>query len=150
MGTKHRGTEAEVRALNVFIKLMRAANSVMAKVDRQLSEVGLTASQFGILETLHHLGPLCQRDLGRKLLKSGGNITVVVDNLEKRGLVYRQRDTEDRRFVTVYLTEAGEELIREIFPQQLERIVDEMSTLTGTEQDTLANLCRKLGLGVVS
>ena len=47
---------------------------------------------------LLHLGPMHQRELGRKLLKSSGNITLVVDNLEKRGLVRREREREDRRF----------------------------------------------------
>jgi len=147
MATKHRGTDEEVGALNVFIKLMRAANSVMSMVDGQLAKEGLTASQFGTLETLYHLGPLCQRDLGRKLLKSGGNITVVIDNLEKRDLVRRERDTEDRRFITVHLTKTGEELIREVFPRQLARIVKRMDILTRSEKDDFGILCRKLGLG---
>jgi len=146
MGTKYNGTVEEVAALDVFIKLMRAANSVMGRVDSQLAKEGLTASQFGTLESLYHLGPLCQRDLGRKLLKSGGNITVVIDNLEKRGLVRRERDTEDRRFITVHLTESGQALIREVFPRQLARIVERMAALTDTEKIELGALCRKLGL----
>jgi MarR family 2-MHQ and catechol resistance regulon transcriptional repressor len=103
-------------------------------------------SQFGTLEALLHLGPLCQCDLSKKLLKSSGNVTMVVDNLEKRGLVERQREGEDRRFVTVHLTEEGRRLISEIFPDHVTAIVDEMSILTGPEQEELGRLCRKLGL----
>lgn len=105
----------------------------------------LTVSQFGVLEALLHLGPMCQRELGQKILKSSGNITMVVDNLEKQGLVIRQRDGEDRRFVTVHLTEEGSRLIGEIFPRHVAAIVEEMSILTAVEQEELGHLCRKLG-----
>ncbi len=60
-----------------------------------------------MLESLYHRGPLRPREISARLLKSGGNITLVVDNLEKRGLVRRQRDSVDRRVVVVSLTEKG-------------------------------------------
>lgn len=51
-----------------------------------------------MLEALYHKGPLCKRDIAAKILKSTGNITLLIDNLEKNGLVRRERDNEDRRF----------------------------------------------------
>ena len=75
------------------------------------------------------------------------NITLVIDNLEKRGLVHRQRHPEDRRMVVVSLTEAGRELIGQILPQHVSAITDEMSILTPHEQENLGMLCRKLGIG---
>src|SRR5512137_147164 len=86
------------RALNTFTKLMRAAESVTSRVHRVLAAPKLTISQFGVLEALYHKGPLCQKDIAAKILKSTGNITLVIDNLEKNGLVRRERDSEDRRF----------------------------------------------------
>ena len=145
MGTHYKGTEEEVRVLNTYIKLMRAVESVSSRLSPCLAAAGLTISQFGSLEALYHLGPLCQCDLSKKLLKSSGNITMVIDNLEKRGLVQRKRETEDRRFVTVHLTEAGHRLISEIFPRHVAAIVDEMSILTASEQEELGRLCRILG-----
>jgi MarR family 2-MHQ and catechol resistance regulon transcriptional repressor len=106
---------------------------------------GLTVSQFGVLESLYHLGPMCQSDIGAKLLKSSGNITLVIDNLEKRGLVRRERDSDDRRMVIVSLTKKGRELIERIFPGHVAAILEEMSILTPTEQETLGRLCRTLG-----
>ena len=92
-----------------------------------------------------HLGPLSQRDLAQKLLKSGGNITMVIDNLEKRQLVKRDRQTEDRRFITVCLTEKGRHLITEVFPRHVAAVTEEMSILTDSEQEELSRLCRRLG-----
>jgi len=147
MTVKYRGTETEVRALSTYVKLMRATEAVTTRTNRHLVEAGLSISQFGVLEALHHLGPLCQRDIAKKILKSSGNITVVIDNLEKRGLVARIRDAEDRRFLTVRLTSEGERLIAGIFPRHAEAIVKEMGVLTEAEQLELGRLCKKLGMG---
>ncbi|OGG45826.1 MAG: MarR family transcriptional regulator [Candidatus Handelsmanbacteria bacterium RIFCSPLOWO2_12_FULL_64_10] len=145
MGTHYKGTEEEVRALDTFIKLLRAAESTTARLSRHMAAHRLTVSQFGAMEALLHLGPLCQCDLGKKLLKSSGNITMVVDNLEKQGFVERRREVEDRRFVTVHLTDKGQRFIAEIFPRHVAAIVEEMGALTPPEQEDLGRLCRKLG-----
>ena len=145
MPTHHAGTRDECRALNAYIALMRASESLNARLSRALESSGLTAGQFGALEALHHLGPMCQRALAEKLLRSGGNITMVVDNLEKRGLVERKRGTEDRRYVLVQLTKEGKKLIKELFPRHLEEIVREMKALPGSDQEELRRICRTLG-----
>jgi MarR family transcriptional regulator, 2-MHQ and catechol-resistance regulon repressor len=145
MGTHYQGPPEEVRALGAYVKLMRAADSVSARLAGPLGEWGLTETQFGALEALYHVGPMNQRDLGRKLLRSGGNVTMVVDNLEKRGLVRRERDADDRRFVTVHLTDAGRRLIARVFPRHAANVTAEFGVLTPAEQDELGRLCRKLG-----
>ena len=116
MPTHYEGTPEEINALNAFIKLTRAADTLFAHLTQRKSMGNLTVRQFGVLESLYHLGPMRQGEISAKLLKSGGNITLVVDNLEKSGLVLRTRDTEDRRAVTVSLTEEGRELIAGLFP----------------------------------
>ena len=145
MPTHFSGAPEEVRALDTWIKLTRAVDSFGARLAAHGTCREVTISQFGVLEALHHLGPLRQGEISAKLLRSGGNITLVVDNLEARGLVRRDRDVHDRRVVTVSLTETGETLIAELFPQHLRAIVEEMSVLTAEEQETLGRLCRKLG-----
>ena len=145
MGTHYKGTKDEVRALNAYIKLMRGAESVTSRLNTLAAAGGLTLSQFGALEALFHLGPLCQRELGEKLLKSSGNITMIVDNLEKRRLVKRRRGGEDRRFVTVHLSDQGRRLITSIFPRHVSAIVKELNSLTKREQEELGRLCRKVG-----
>lgn len=134
------------RALTTYTKLMRAAESVTGRVHRVLSVPKLTISQFGVLEALYHKGPLCQKDIAAKILKSTGNITLVIDNLEKQGLVRRERDMEDRRYLTIHLTETGAALIAKVFADVEASIVTEMASLTESEQEVLGNLCKKLGL----
>jgi len=146
MGTHYQGTEREENTLDAFIKLMRATDSINNRLNRQLSDVGLTISQFGVLEALLHLGPLNQKALGEKLLKSGGNITLVIDNLEKSGWVERHQDPEDRRSMLIHLTDEGEEFISNYFPKHLERIISEFEVLSDEELEQLGNICKKLGL----
>lgn len=148
MGTHYNGTNEEKKTLDAFIKLTRASESVNGRLTRYLSEANLTTSQFGALEALLHLGPLNQKELGQKLLKSGGNITLVIDNLEKNGLVKRSVNPNDRRAVIINLTKKGKSYIEEYFPQHLQRIMDEFSVLSSEEKKSLANICRKLGKGV--
>lgn len=147
MPTHFVGTPEEVLALDTFIKLTRANNSVLARIAHRSTHPDLSASQFGTLEALYHLGPMSQTEICGKLLKSGGNTTLVIDNLEKRGLVQRRRDPQDRRVVMVELTEAGLELIRSIFPHHAQVVAEEMSVLTAEEQRQLGELCKKLGKG---
>ena len=134
------------RSLNTYTKLMRATESVTSRVGRKMSDAGLTISQFGVLEALLHKGDMCQRDVAAKILKSTGNITMVIDNLEKQGLVRRERSLEDRRYCTVLLTEKGRTVIEAAFAEVEAAIVKEMGALTDEEQELLWKLCKKLGL----
>lgn len=145
MPTRYQGPAEVVRALDAFIKLVRAAESVNNRLTRSLCDDNLTMSQLGVMETLLHLGPMCQKEVGRKLLKSSGNVTTVVDNLERRGLVRRERDVDDRRYVTLHLTEAGETLIRGVFPCHAGRIAELMNALSPEDLEHLGDLCRRLG-----
>jgi len=146
MPVHYKGSQEEVQALDAYVKLSRAAESVGAKINAHLREYNLTVSQFGILEALYHLGPRQTGELGNKILKSSGNMTMVVDNLEKRGLVKRQPRKNDRRCVDIHLTKKGETLVEEILPKHIAGVLNTFAVLSGEEQERVAVLCRKLGL----
>jgi MarR family 2-MHQ and catechol resistance regulon transcriptional repressor len=148
MRKRYKGSKEEVRALSAYVKLMRATESVTSRTLSHLADAGLTVSQFGALEALYHLGPMTQKEIAKKILKSTGNITMVIDNLEKRELVRRERDSDDRRSFIIHLTDNGYALIDEIFPNHAELITKEFGVLTKTEQEQLARLCKKLGMGI--
>jgi len=145
MPTHYQGSETEVRALNAFINLARASDSISARLTARLDAAGLTVAQFGVLEAIYHLGPMCQKTVAQKLLRSGGNVTVVVDNLEKHGWVRRERQVNDRRMIEIHLTPRGRALIGRIFPEHVKEVVREFSALEPAEQQELRRLCRKLG-----
>jgi MarR family transcriptional regulator, 2-MHQ and catechol-resistance regulon repressor len=148
MPTHYKGDTATVRALNAYINLIRASESVAGRAAAQLEPSGLTLGQFGVLEALLHLGPLCQHTLAEKLLRSGGNITLVVDNLEKHGWARRERQKNDRRMIRIHLTPTGRRLIERVFPEHAKAVTRQMSGLDAAEQETLRRLTRKLGRSV--
>lgn len=147
MPTHFQGNPETVRALDSFIKLTRAAESIQARLARRGTMQPLSTSQFAVLEALYHLGPLSQGLVSAKVLKSTGNITLVIDNLEKQGFVRRARESQDRRMVTIHLTPQGRSLIERLFPAHAEAICAELSLLSAEEQNQLAQLCAKLGKG---
>ena len=140
----YRGTERERLALSTLVKLVRAAGALSDELARPMAEQGLTESQFGVLETLLHLGPQQQSVLARKILRTTGNVTQVVDKLEQRGLVRRERLEGDRRCILVHLTPAGEALIGGLFPAHAARVADALDGLTPQEQRELGRLSRRL------
>jgi MarR family 2-MHQ and catechol resistance regulon transcriptional repressor len=149
MPTQYQGTEQERLALDVFIKLSRCMNAVQGKLLPSLQkDFGLTESQIGVLEALLHLGPLTQGELCRKILRSGSNVTTVVDNLERAGLVRRERGEDDRRIQVVHLTDIGRSLLDRALPAHVERITALKNRLDPAEQRDLGRLCRKLGRAV--
>ena len=145
MLTQKKTTDDTHLVLSSYIKLVRAADSVISRSHRHLAEPKLSFSQFAVLEALYHLGSLCQKDIAAKVLKSPRNITMVVDNLEKRALVKRERNSDDRRFMDVHLTLKGRTLFEEIFPRHIEALKQEMGILSSDELVELSRLCRILG-----
>lgn len=145
MSTQYDGSREEKRALDAFIKLLRAADTISRRTRDVFTAAGLTESRFGVLEALYHLGPRSPGDLGRKILKSAGNLTLVIDNLERDGLVERQAGLNDRRVKRVALTRRGRELIEKLLQPHVRLVVSEMSALTADEQIELSRLCKKLG-----
>jgi MarR family 2-MHQ and catechol resistance regulon transcriptional repressor len=147
MPTRYQGTESERTALDVFIKLSRASDAVCARIVGHLGGTGVSLSQFGILDALYHVGPMCLGELARKHLKSPNNITSVVDTMERSGLVERQRQAHDRRLIRVQLTDKGRETFERYWPNHRDAIVDAVTPLTAEEQRSLCELLKKLGMG---
>lgn len=148
MGTKYKGNKKEVRILDAYIRFSRASLSIQNRLSKHLIENELTISQFGVLEILHHIGPLNQKDLAKKLLSSNSNLVTVIDNLEKNGLVRRERSEADRRNFIVHLTDKGRKVIVEIFPKHLNMISEAFNKLNEREIDTLGRLSKKIGMNL--
>ncbi len=130
----------------MWVKLARATATFSKLTCSNIKSFGLTEPQFGVLECLGHVGPLTLGELSKKQLVSGGNITCVVDNLEKDGLVERTASKEDRRAIVARLTPKGKQLFDHIFAQHARFVANIAAVLSENEQETLAALLKKLGL----
>jgi MarR family 2-MHQ and catechol resistance regulon transcriptional repressor len=141
---------AAARALRAWVTLRRAANALTTVLETALDAEGLTESQFGVLEALRHLGPLHPCDLAKKILRTTGNLTLVLDQLERRGLVRRERGTTDRRFITVHLTDEGLALIDRVFPAHADRVAELFDEFMPEALERFGDDCKRLGLRAAS
>lgn len=133
------------RALKLWVVLSRAYAAVAEHSQADIARHGLTPMEFGILEALHHKGPMILGEVQKKILVTSGGVTYLVDRLAAKGLVERRRCEHDRRAYYAALTPAGEELIREIFPAHAQAIRLAMSGLSEEEKDEAIGLLRTLG-----
>jgi MarR family 2-MHQ and catechol resistance regulon transcriptional repressor len=140
----------EAVALKLFVVLSRAYSAVSDELQASFAVEGLTGTEFGILEVLHHKGPLLLGEIQRKILVTSGGITYLVDRLVEKGLVKREECPNDRRARYAVLTPAGDALIRRIFPDHAKKIAQVVSGLNEDEQIEATALLRKLGLGVAA
>lgn len=142
--TEKYGEKADL-ALSMWVKLARSFSVFNKKTIEQIRTFGLTQPQFGVIECLGHLGIMPIGDISGKLLMSCGNATIIIDNLEKEGLVERIREKNDRRVIKVGLTEKGQALFDDIFPRHAEYVSELAEVLTVEEQNQLSSLLKKLG-----
>lgn len=136
-------------ALKLFVVLSRASNAVSAHADADVSRHGLSLAEFAALEALYHKGDLLVGELQRKVLKSSGGITYVVDRLQEKGLAERKPCPGDRRAVYAGITDAGRKLMDRIFPLHAEALESALGGLTKDEKRTAIDLLRRLGLEAV-
>ncbi|MDD9270746.1 MarR family winged helix-turn-helix transcriptional regulator [Paenibacillus sp. GCM10023248] len=132
-------------SLDLYIALSRASEWVNAHGDRDIRKHGLNRTEFGVLELLYHKGAQAIQQIGSKVLMSSGNITYVVDKLEKKEYVIRRTSTEDRRLIFAEITEKGKQFIESVFPQHTEVIEQAVAGLTTEEKRVASQLLKKLG-----
>lgn len=135
-------------SLKTWVKLARSFNTINKVVNEEINTYGVTPSQFGVLEALYHLGDMPIGKLGEKILVTGGNMTVILDNLEKQGYIERIKSPTDRRSLFIKLTEKGKTLIDQVFPGHKLFVAEIISVLTEDEQIALGSLLKKLGLSI--
>lgn len=138
-------SHADIQApLEAFQDLLRATEWSRRQAYRHLASVGLTASQFTALQALRQHGPLSQGELAREIGKSNGDLTTVVDNLERRALVRRERSQADRRVVQVVLSAEGASLVAQSLPQHSAALEQVFHGLQRRELNELQRICRKI------
>ncbi|MCR8644091.1 MarR family transcriptional regulator [Paenibacillus sp. N1-5-1-14] len=133
-------------ALDLFIVLSRAFNSVAAHTTRDIRESGLNVTEFGVLELLWHKGALPLQQIGEKVLMSSGNITYVVDKLEAKGLLVRKPCPEDRRVTFAEISDKGSEMMEQRFPKHEDVIRHATAGLDAEEKQQIIKLLKKLGI----
>jgi MarR family transcriptional regulator, 2-MHQ and catechol-resistance regulon repressor len=146
MTTHYKGTLKETNVLNSYIKLVRAFESISSRLYMKLAKEGLTESQFYLMDVLYHCGPKNQKDLGKKIFRSEGNITMVVNNLMKQKLIKKNQSENDKRIYIIKLKTEGKELYEKVFPKFLKAMMNEFEGIKEKEHKEFQKVCKKIGL----
>jgi DNA-binding MarR family transcriptional regulator len=132
-------------------RISRLARDVEQRLERVYREQGLEPGWHDVLATLRRSGPsyrLRPSELTNALMLTSSGTTKRLDRLEQAGLIAREPDPDDRRGTLITLTPAGRKLIDTATVAHLENERRILSALTDADRKRLADLLRKLQLGL--
>ncbi len=129
---------------SLWIRFLRFNLISNKKLQDELEKLDLTSPQFYVLATIGYAGGLPFGEIGEKMMVTVSNLTGIVDRLEEKGLVARERDAHDRRVIRVRLTEKGSKLYKNTIPLFEKSISQFFSPLDKSQQKELSSLLRKL------
>ncbi len=129
---------------SLWIRFLRFNLISSKNLQESLEKLGLTPPQFYVLACIGYSGRLPFGEIGVKMMVTVSNLTGIVDRLEEKSLVVRERDRHDRRVVHVKLTEKGKKLYRVSVPAFENSVADFFSSLDNSQQKKLSTLLRKL------
>jgi DNA-binding MarR family transcriptional regulator len=123
----------------VAVELARLVARIGHRGEQLLKEYGLTGTQYNVLRILNGAGEdgLCGTDVGARLISPVPDVTRLLDRLEEAGLISRERDPNNRRYVTARITTAGRQKLAESTPPLLELHRRNMSALKPEELEKM-------------
>jgi len=139
-----------LRSTMLWVRLNMTFQLIYHEIQKTLKKEHLTLPQMDILVCLGRAEGLTLGEIGDRLGVTGGNITGVVDRLERSGYVYRDRDKRDRRVIRAKLTSEGMELHQEILPVFKRKWSEIMNILEPEEQRQLNRLLKKFSQGLLA
>ncbi len=133
-------------ALRIWLRLLTCTQLIERRVRSGLrEEFATTLPRFDLMAQLErHAGGLKMNELSRLLMVTGGNVTAIVDQLEKEGLVERLDEPDDRRAFRIRLTRAGERTFAEMARAHEQWVVELLGGLSRRDQDELLKLLAKM------
>ncbi|MDW4393430.1 MarR family transcriptional regulator [Staphylococcus saprophyticus] len=131
-------------SLNTFVGLNRTLDHLMKIVKTDVQRYGLIVTEFAVMELLYNKGDQPIQRIGNRVLIASSSITYVVDKLEEKGCVVRQRNEKDKRVTNASLTDKGRSMMDEIFPDHASTLESTFSVLTDEEITVLQTALKKL------
>jgi DNA-binding MarR family transcriptional regulator len=130
----------------VFISLQKTADSLGLEVEQLLKPHGLTGTQYNVLRILRGAEPegLACRGIGERMISHDPDMTRLLDRMEKRGLISRARQTNDRRVVKTRISSAGLLLLKNLDQPVRELHKRQFHHLPATRLKTLAELLEEV------
>lgn len=133
-------------SLKLFVIMSRSFQSVQKRVIEDISRYGLNQTEFAVLELLYNKGSQPIQKIGKKILLASSSMTYVIDKLEKKQLIERKACSEDRRVTYAHITDKGNKVMNDIFPQHAKALNNIFGSLSIEEKKSLIKQLKKVGL----
>jgi DNA-binding MarR family transcriptional regulator len=126
----------------IFVALLKAADALAADADQLMKSNGLTSAQYNVLRILRGAGPegLPCNAIGERMISRDPDMTRLLDRMEKRELITRERQTEDRRVVKAGITDEGLKLLKKMDAPIRELHKSQFTQMTSARLKTLMEL----------
>jgi DNA-binding MarR family transcriptional regulator len=147
LDSESRTTADDHQALRLWLRLLACTNRVEEPLRKRLREQfdGTSLPRFDLMAQLdRHPQGLKMRELSRRLMVTGGNVTGLVDKLVAEGLLERRNDSADRRVFSVLLTPEGKRQFRTMARAHEEWVVQLFAGLDARQQAALFELLGRL------
>jgi DNA-binding MarR family transcriptional regulator len=134
---------------HVFVALVKTADTLALQAEQLLKAAGLSATQYNVLRILRGAAPagLACRAIGDRMISHDPDITRLLDRMEKRGLLTRERQTDDRRVVKTRITPAGLAALKTLDAPVREMHKKQFAHLSAAKLKTLSELLSELQSG---
>ena len=129
---------------NAVIGILRASNLLVDDLKKTLKNYPINTTEFSVMEFLYSKGEKSIQEIRDRILLASGSATYVVDNLERKEYVRRIVNQNDRRVTYIKLTEAGKDLINDIFPTHKKNTKKIFNDLTNEELIILKEILKKI------
>jgi len=125
-----------------FIALQRAADKLAMQAEQLLKSNGLTGAQYNVLRILRGAEPqgLACSSIAERMISHDPDMTRLLDRMEKRNLITRRRQSDDRRVVKTRITSSGLELLKRLDPTIRELHKRQFAHIPAARVKTLAGL----------
>lgn len=148
MARKHYHAATYKARSSIGYLVKRAQTAMLGGIESAFAAHGFTFMQWVVLIYLRDGIALNPRDICAEFRYDSGALTRVIDQLERRGLIERQRSRDDRRAVELRLTDPGREMVQSLVPVVVGRLNHSLADFTPAEVRELARLLNKLIAGV--
>lgn len=132
--------------LKAMITLFKAHRSLLEFIKEDIKQYNFDINEFSVFEIIYHKKRLMINEIKENILIANSSLSYILDKLEKRGLIKKEKSKKDKRITYISLTKKGLIKAKEIFPTHYKTLINLFNVLNKEEKDTLVKLTKKIGL----
>lgn len=134
--------------LRLMIILFKSYQTLVEYIKDDLKDINFDLNEFSVFEVIYHYKCITINEIKDKVLVASSSLSYILDKLERKGLIERTKDEDDKRVTHVCLTTKGTEVSLNIFPRHYEELTKAFDVLTDEEKEVAGNILKKLSLSI--